>query len=60
MGSRYSKISSGQLALNALDRAQIEGLIREAIALLVESGQLQIPPSAAFVPASRGFALNKD
>ena len=51
MGPHFSKISSGQLALkSALDGAQIEALIREAIALLIESGQIRIPPCAAFDP----------
>ena len=45
MGPHFSEISSGQLALkSALDQAQIEALIREAIALLIESGLIQIPP----------------
>jgi hypothetical protein len=44
MDSRFSKIGLGRLALtSALDRAEIEALIREAIALLVVSGELQTP-----------------
>ena len=46
MGSHFNKIRSRRCALDSvLDRAEIEALIRDAIALLVESGELPIPPT---------------
>ena len=52
MGSRFNKIRSRRCPLDsALDWAEIEALIREAIALLVESGELPDPTHAR--PRSR-------